>query len=495
MDDVANENELDKLLDEESDEEFGAPRLVGRISDGLDNTQHVAQWSAEDFSRIYVEFRPHLLRHANRYLFDALQAEEVVQDAFLYLMTSLPELDSEEGVLKFLKWKVRNLSYDVLRSAPSRRESLSGSFEDQQGYLDDVSSELERAEDQAVISLALAKLNPRHREAIVASVYEEKSNEELARQLALSDNAARQLLFRAKRAFRHALVGEAELQGSSVAEVLSVATKKAAGEIRRHGVTLSAFVLGSGLLVGMSSFQFQDAPEGVEMAIGSVESSIDSSTNSSVDGLGGDTFAGRKEAIEVENETGLAAESKPQLTEAKDRSITGQNQNDIEPYAIAQIGAVEEIDKQDSASLSAFGELEDGFSKVLTTNVSNAGIYNNSYAAGFTELFQGESIEVFGGTGVSSFIDLDSTNLTVGIVLYQMNIGGQVFLAAAEQTEVEYIEGSDGLTIQIRAAEFYLVDQSSRVFSESPMSEATATVVLELGEDGKPNSAQMFIEG
>lgn len=47
-------------------------------------------------------FRPHLERHAKRYLSNPVQAEEVVQDAFLYLMTTLPELDTELGVLKIM---------------------------------------------------------------------------------------------------------------------------------------------------------------------------------------------------------------------------------------------------------------------------------------------------------------------------------------------------------------------------------------------------------
>jgi len=47
-------------------------------------------WSAQDFANIYVRFRPHLISHARKFLRAETQAEEVVQDAFLYLMTALP---------------------------------------------------------------------------------------------------------------------------------------------------------------------------------------------------------------------------------------------------------------------------------------------------------------------------------------------------------------------------------------------------------------------
>ena len=74
-------------------------------------------WSAQDFANIYTRFRPHLERHARRFLRSQHQVDEVVQDAFLYLMVTLPELDSEIGVLRFLKWKVRLLCLDVIRAS------------------------------------------------------------------------------------------------------------------------------------------------------------------------------------------------------------------------------------------------------------------------------------------------------------------------------------------------------------------------------------------
>lgn len=210
-------------------------------------------WSAQEFSSIYVRFYPELIQHARRFLTNSTQAEEVVQDAFLYLMTSLPELDSELGVLKFLKWKIRLLCLDVIR-ANSRTSSIDPTEmelpSDESGFDEDY----ERLEDATVIKLALAKLSPRHREAIVASVYEEKSFREIAAQFDMNENAARQLFFRARAAFRKALVGELDTAGMTMGQVLSVATRKAYQDGKK-AAAVGTLALGlGGLLLSLQLF-------------------------------------------------------------------------------------------------------------------------------------------------------------------------------------------------------------------------------------------------
>lgn len=96
---------MDSWLDAESEEEFGGTAIQDRFDPAAyeNASGNLKEWSAKDFASIYIRLRPHLERNARRYLSNPVQAEEVVQDEFLYLMTSLPELDSELGVLKFLK--------------------------------------------------------------------------------------------------------------------------------------------------------------------------------------------------------------------------------------------------------------------------------------------------------------------------------------------------------------------------------------------------------
>jgi RNA polymerase sigma factor (sigma-70 family) len=178
------------------------------------------------------------------------QVEEVVQDAFLYLMTTLPELDSELGVLRFLKWKTRLLALDVIRS--NSRASFTP-LDEQPEFAADIPENgdaLERADDAAIVALALAKLQPRHREALIATMYEEKANEVVAEQMGLSDNAFRQLLFRARASFKKALVGEAEVAGKSMAEILSIAARKAAKDSGKIIGAAGAFLLVLAISIG-----------------------------------------------------------------------------------------------------------------------------------------------------------------------------------------------------------------------------------------------------
>ena len=214
-------------------------------------TAVLKDWSAQDFANIYTRFRPHLERHARRFLRNQHQVDEVVQDAFLYLMVTLPELDSEIGVLRFLKWKVRLLCLDVIRA--SGRAIINNIDEIAEPASNDaeVGSEMEHIEDAAIVRLALSKLNERHREVLLASMYEEKSTREIAAQVGLSENATLQLVFRARAAFKKALLGnDVDTTGMSVSAILSVAARKAAHEAKKVGAQAMVFVLFMLLAVG-----------------------------------------------------------------------------------------------------------------------------------------------------------------------------------------------------------------------------------------------------
>jgi RNA polymerase sigma factor (sigma-70 family) len=258
--DLYAEDPLEALLDEQSDEEFGDLQLKERAGKPV----KLAEWSAQDFSSIYLRFRPHLERHARRFLNNPSQVDEVVQDAFLYLMVSLPELDSEIGVLRFLKWKTRLLALDVIRA--SGRAYINSIDDVQEPASDDpeVSSSLEQQDDAAVVKLALSKLNPRHREVLIASMYEEKSTEQIAAQVGLSENATRQLIFRARAAFKKALIGDVDTTGMSAAAILSVAARKAAAEGKKVGA--AALTLIALVVVSLTAFPGLTRPSVDQMA-------------------------------------------------------------------------------------------------------------------------------------------------------------------------------------------------------------------------------------
>jgi len=303
-----SEDPLEALLDEQSDEDFGDLELKER--DG--KPVKLAEWSAQDFSSIYLRFRPHLERHARRFLRNPSQVDEVVQDAFLYLMVSLPELDSEIGVLRFLKWKTRLLALDVIRASGRAYINSIDDVQEPESNDPEVSTNLEQQDDAAVVRLALSKLNPRHREVLIASMYEEKSTEEIASQVGLSENATRQLIFRARAAFKKALIGDVDTTGMSAAAILSVAARKAASEGKKVGaaaLTLIALVVMSlTVFPGLNratTDQMAEAPTSTGSSQGSTPASSSESTNAPSDGLV-DEVAGAEGENAATNSSGSA---------------------------------------------------------------------------------------------------------------------------------------------------------------------------------------------
>jgi RNA polymerase sigma factor (sigma-70 family) len=245
------EDPFESMLDEESDEDFGYVVTRDRAAGPDGRPVKLAEWSAQDFSSIYTRFRPHLERHARRFLNNQGQVDEVVQDAFLYLMVSLPELDSEIGVLRFLKWKTRLLCLDVIRASGKAYLASIDDVAEPASTDPEISSYLEQQDDAAVLRLALSKLNPRHREVLLASIYEEKTTDEIAAQVGLSENATRQLIFRARSAFKKALLGDdVNTSGMSAAAILSVAARKAAHDAKKVGAQAMVFALFLMLAVG-----------------------------------------------------------------------------------------------------------------------------------------------------------------------------------------------------------------------------------------------------
>jgi RNA polymerase sigma-70 factor (ECF subfamily) len=145
-----------------------------------------------------------------------------------------------------LKWKTRLLALDVIRASGRAYINSIDDVQEPESNDPEVSSNLEQQDDAAVVRLALSKLNPRHREVLIASMYEEKSTEEIASQVGLSENATRQLIFRARAAFKKALIGDIDTTGMSAAAILSVAARKAASEGKKVGaaaLTLIALVV------------------------------------------------------------------------------------------------------------------------------------------------------------------------------------------------------------------------------------------------------------
>ena len=494
------EDPLESLLDNESDEEFGLPEFKEHLADHLKPAK-LKDWTAADFASIYVRFRPHLERHARRFLVNPSQVEEVVQDAFLYLMTTLPELDSEVGVLKFLKWKTRLLALDVIRSNSRASFAPIDDVPEMAANVEDFNQELERADDAAIVALAMAKLQPRHREALIATLYEEKAQEAVAAQMGLSENALRQLLFRARSAFKKALIGEAEIAGKSMSEVLSIAARKAAAESGKYISAAGAFLLVLAISIGVlpnlgnqTGQNLADAPAASQEA--APQSATGSATGTETSEAASES-ASNNEAAPAETEAApetLPADSAPAVesapaTQPETDTQTVAAPNTSSPAVI--VPAIEITPAPAPAPVpTQLPELSEAdFVSILNTNVSQAGIYSASKAAAFSDFFQGESIEIFGGTGISAFVYVNPTTLKLENAMFQMWIDGERYYAIARTSSVT----NNGLNLGYTGSNFYVVDDQGRVFDSSPLANAKASVNLSINGQGLPVNASLRV--
>lgn len=146
---------------------------------------------------------PRVLALAQRMLGDAVEAEDVAQDAMLRAWRQAPRW--KPGRAKFDTWLHRvalNLCYDRLRR---RREIPTDAPPDRPDDGPAPDRGLEAADTGARVNAALARLPDRQREALVLCHYQELGNIEAAAAMEISVEALESLLSRGRRALRQAL--------------------------------------------------------------------------------------------------------------------------------------------------------------------------------------------------------------------------------------------------------------------------------------------------
>jgi RNA polymerase sigma factor (sigma-70 family) len=449
--DALVEDPLEALLDEQSDEEFGDLILRDAKRKVTGQKVKLAEWTAQDFSSIYVRFRPHLERHARRFLSNPSQVDEVVQDAFLYLMVSLPELDSEIGVLRFLKWKTRLLALDVIRASGKAYINSIDDVPEPESADPEVSNHLEQQDDAAVVKLALSKLNPRHREVLIASMYEEKSTEQIADQVGLSENATRQLIFRARAAFKKALIGEVDTTGMSAAAILSVAARKAASEGKKVGaaaLTLVALVVMT-LTVGpaLNGGRSQD----------NVAGPVIEPTNPSSSSTPAPSATGGEQSPEPSPQPSGSSDPEPM------------------PESGESVSAAPGTPSPSPSSSS---------SSELLSDENLSGVFGSSRLAKVV-LFD-KRVVATDPNGVSAeFVFNPSANTVFTGVMATIDIDDMIFTVYPDKSEILSAVDSDGLTrYYLFGSMTYIFDEDGRVWSESDLAKGTLRIEVVMEKNG-----------
>jgi RNA polymerase sigma factor (sigma-70 family) len=217
-------------------------------------------WTVADLGAFYTEHRSELLAHANRVLKDSAKAEEVTQDALIKFMLAAPELESTEHALSYLHRTIENLCIDLFR-LEGRRPNLV--------LLDDATAEVEAswqvdgdhsaiisaAEDAAIIRLALTKLSPAERAALVMWEIEGRSTSEIAAELGIKESTVRHTVSRARASLRRVLselIVDQE-RGLTALDMLSTSYKKAAELAQKSSKVALSFILVATAFLGFNS--------------------------------------------------------------------------------------------------------------------------------------------------------------------------------------------------------------------------------------------------
>jgi len=196
------------------------------------------EWTVDDLASLYSEYRHSLISQARRMLRSDSEANEVVQEAFIKFILAAPELDTKERALAYMRATVNNLSLNVIRARGSRPNLVALDSDTSAERLAEIAVEnyipadesMFAAEDAAIIKLALSKLSPAERAALVMWEMEGRSTSEIASELGIKESAVRHTVSRARASLRRVLSELIidEERGLTALDMLSTSYKKAA---------------------------------------------------------------------------------------------------------------------------------------------------------------------------------------------------------------------------------------------------------------------------
>jgi RNA polymerase sigma factor (sigma-70 family) len=174
------------------------------------------------------------------------RSDDVLQDAFSRALLALRRDDAEIELRPWLFRIVRNTALNDLRDRPPSPEALAESLVSGGG---NPSEELERREELADLMRRLRALPEAQRAAIVMRELEGLSHEEIAAALGMTGGAARQAIYRARRALRDGIGMLVPLP--LLHSMLAVAATPGAGETAA-GVASVGGAAGAGMGAGMA---------------------------------------------------------------------------------------------------------------------------------------------------------------------------------------------------------------------------------------------------
>lgn len=158
---------------------------------GCRNGRHGAQLAFYDL------FAPALYASAFRLLNNDWEAEEVVQEVLLKVLTDTSLLNSEaDAMQRMLRRMTINLSIDHLRRRKVVWEEWNDNLTEQS--VESIEQTMIRQEDVAQLYTAIAMMSEKDRGILMLSIVEELTTEEISQILGIRPSSVRSQLSRAK---------------------------------------------------------------------------------------------------------------------------------------------------------------------------------------------------------------------------------------------------------------------------------------------------------
>jgi len=140
----------------------------------------------EAFGRLYTHYSPLIFCHLKRLLKSENLAQELLQEVFIRIWKSRDKIDEKKSLGPYLFQIAANMGCDYFRK--SLREQV---FQKKYAHVEPVQSapieeEINRKENKAILSKAIALLPPKRRNIFILCKFEEKSYDEISSRLGIS---------------------------------------------------------------------------------------------------------------------------------------------------------------------------------------------------------------------------------------------------------------------------------------------------------------------
>ena len=153
-----------------------------------------------EFKKQYIKYFPTIFRLAFKYLGNAQDAEDIMQEVYLRLWNnrdSLPQIDNMEAYLVTI---LKHMLVDSLRNAHSSITLLPDDESKHPPIIsdDDVGQKLEKQEEAEIVMDMIRKLPDKERKIVEMRTLEDKSYKEIETQTGLSQPYIRKIISRSR---------------------------------------------------------------------------------------------------------------------------------------------------------------------------------------------------------------------------------------------------------------------------------------------------------